>query len=224
MGYKAFILFYLILIETFVELMIKAMDMELLDWLLFNEWQISKVIALAAILLYQAFFRWVPFLAMRNFKKDSSKENFIGTMKASNIPWFFFANLGHAVLLMIFALVCYKLNKNAWPLYSILYIGAAEVLIYLLVGIFFKLFAIGMGSHSIILSRGYLTLIPFRDLKRIERKYVDELYFIMANGKVNSINYQTLNKKEMTEFLVKLKINADKHDVYLANDVVGGEK
>lgn len=219
MGYKAFILFYLVLTETFIELMIKAMDMEILDWHEITSWKAGKTALLCGILIYHAFYRWTPFVAVAKFKNTEDGENFRTTLKTSRIPWFFFANIFHCLLLLIFAFVILKLNHAAWPLYSVLFIGAAELILYLIIGKQLKLFSIVMGKNSLILSRGYLTIIPLKDLKSIEKKYGDEIYFTMKNGHVHTLNFGIFEEKKLTEFLIKLKNNAEVHDVYFGNDL-----
>jgi len=194
--------------------------MELLDWTVIDSWKAGKLMVMAGILLYQAFFRWTPFLAIRKF--DGSKaENFSASIRATHIPWFFFASLFHAVLLSVFAFVSYKLNPNAWLFYGLLFLGSVELILFLTVGVAGKLFAVRMGKNSIILSRGYLTMIPLNEVQRIEKKYSDEIYLVKKNGKVETINFRIFDKKDLTEFLIKLKNNAESHQIYFANDLAG---
>lgn len=220
MNFKLFILFYLLLIETFIELMIKAMDMEILDWMTIDSWKLTKVLIMAGILVYQAFFRWIPFIAIGKFKKDKVENHFSGNISVKNIPWFFFSSIFHVILMLLFGFISYQLNQNAYPLYLILFIGSFEIITYLIVGIKAKLFSLEMGNNSIILSRGFLTIIQISDIKRIEKKYGDEIYFVKSNGKVDTINSSILDKNQMHEFLGKLKTNCEKHNVYFANDLL----
>lgn len=222
MGYKGFIIFYALLLETFIELMIKAMDMEILDWTVMDSWKFGKLVVMAGILIYHSFFRWVPFIAVRKSEKKSP-DLFISTLKASHLPWFFFANVFHVILMTTFGLLCWKMNAASWPLYSLLFIGSIEIILYLLAGIFGKLFTLIMGKNSIIISSGYLTSIQLKEVKKIEKKYNDELYFTMSDGSVNTISYHLMDKKTMTEFLVKLKNNCDTHNIYFGNDVLDSE-
>lgn len=219
MGYKGFIIFYVLLIETFVELMIKAMDMEILDWTVIDGWKGGKLAIMAGILVYHAFFRWVPFIAVRKSEK-TAPELFISPLKASHFPWFFFANVFHAFLLGTFGFLCWKMNKASWPFYSVLLVGATELILYLIVGVSARLFTLIMGKNSIILSRGFLTSIQLKEVKKIEKKYNDELYFTMSDGTVNTISYHILDKKNLTEFLIKLRENAEAHNIYFGNDII----
>jgi hypothetical protein len=222
MGYKGFIIFYALLLETFIELMIKAMDMEIIDWTEIDSWKAGKLTIMAVILIYHSFFRWVPFIAVRKSERKSP-DLFISSLISSHIPWFLFANIFHAILMTTFGLLCWKMNVASWPLYSLLFVGAIEIVVYLMVGIFGKLFTIIMGKNSIIISSGYLTSIQLKEVKKIEKKYNDELYFTMSDGTVNTVSYHILNKKTMTEFLVKLKNNCDTHNIYFGNDVLDAE-
>jgi hypothetical protein len=199
--------------------MIKAMDMEILDWTQIDSWKGGKLAIMAGVLVYHSFFRWIPFFAV---KKSSNDQNglFISTLKASNMPWFFFANIFHSFLMLIFAFICWKLNKASWPLYFLLLIGAIEIVVYLVFGMTGKLFTLLMGKNSIILSNGFLTSIQLKEVKKIEKKYNDELYFTMSDGRVETINYRLLDKNDMTEFLIKLKNNAEIHNIYFGNDIM----
>jgi len=219
MGYKGFIIFYFLLIETFVELMIKAMDMEILDWTQIDSWKGGKLVVMAGVLLYQSFFRWVPFLAVRK-SENKSEDLYVANLISTKIPWFFFANLFHAILLLTFAFICWKLNKASWPLYYILFLGAIEIIFYMIIGVNRKLFTMIMGKNSIIISAGYLKSIQLKEVKKIERKYKDELYFTMKDGSVNTISFNLLNQKSSTEFLLKLRNNADEHNIYFGNDLL----
>lgn len=223
MGYKAFILFYAVLIETFIELMIKAMDMEIIDWTEIDSWKFGKLVVMAGVLLYHSFFRWVPFLAVRNMKTESS-QLFVSPLKISRIPWFLFSNVFHCMLLLIFAFLSWKLNKAAWPLYGLLLLGALEISFYVILGLRQKLFTVVMGKNNIILSTGYLTNILLKEVKMIEKKYGDEIYFTMKNGQVNSINTQIFETEKLNSFLEKLKENSDTHNIYFANDLLKNSK
>jgi hypothetical protein len=219
MGYKGFIIFYFLLLETFVELMIKAMDMEILDWTQIDSWKGGKLAVMAGVLIYHSFFRWIPFLAVRK-SENKTDELFVANLLANKIPWFFFANLFHAIILLVFAFVCWKLNKASWPLYYLLFFGAIEIIIYMMIGVYRKLFTMIMGKNSIIISAGYLKSFQLKEVKKIEKKYNDELYFTMNDGSVNTISYHLLDTKSIQEFLVKLKNNADTHNIYFGNDLI----
>lgn len=218
MGYFSFILFYALLIETSVELMIKSMDMELLDWTEITPWKGIKLILMAGILIYQMFIRWTPFIAVAGFKKH--EENiFVAPLQFKTFPWFFFSNIFHISLLLLFAFVIYKLNPNAWPLYLLTAIGATEITLYLGIGIWRKLFILIMGKNSIILSKGYLKILKLDDIKSVEKKYGDELYIQTKDGNVVTFNYTLLDKKSLSEFLIKLKNNCDERSIRFGNDV-----
>lgn len=192
--------------------------MELLDWTEITPWKGIKLILMAGILIYQLFMRWVPFMAVAKFKKHD--ENiFVAALQSKHIPWFLFSNIFHASLLLIFALVIYKLNINAWPLYAMLAIGAAEITLYLGIGISQKLFTIIMGKNSIIFSKGYLKILKLDEIQSVEKKYGDELYFQTKDGNVETFNYNLLDKKSLSEFLIKLKNNCDERSIRFGNDV-----
>lgn len=197
--------------------------MEILDWITIDSWKAGKLAIMVGILLYHSFFRWVPFLAVR--KTSTDKTNlFVAHLKLTKMPWSFFANIFHIALMLTFGLLSWKLNKASWPLYSLLFIGSIEIILYLIIGISSKLFSLVMGKNSIILSNGYLTSIQLKEVKKIEKKYTDELYFTMNNGEVTTINYNILSKDEMTEFLLKLKNNTEIHNIYFANDLLDTRK
>ncbi len=220
MNFKLFIFFYLILIETFVELMIKAMDMELLDWTEIDSWKAGKLAAMAFILLFMAFKRWMPFVVIGKFKKNKSENIYSTSIQLNKMPWFFFSNLFHVFLMSLFAFISLKLNPNAFYFYGLLFIGSIEIIFYLLFGNQLRFFGIEMGKNLIIISKGDLSIIHLKDTQRIERKYNDEIYIISKKGEVNTINSSILPPDKMTEFLKHLKENCENHNVYFANDLV----
>lgn len=220
MNFKLLLLFLIVMIETFVELMIKAMDMELLDWKEIDSWKATKLGIMAFILIYLAFKRWIPFVAIGKFKKGNSENHFSTTLQLNKMPWFFFSNLFQIFVMGLFSFISWKLNPNAYYFYGLLFLGSIEMIIYLFIGNQFKFFGIEMGKNLIIISRGELAIIHLKDTQRIERKYNDEIYIISKKGEVNTINSSILPPDKMNDFLNRLKENCENHNVYFANDLV----
>lgn len=220
MNFRLLILFNIILIETFVELMIKAMDMEVIDWMELTPWKSAKLGAMTFILIFLSFQRWTPFIVLKKYKKNQTENDFSASFKLKSLPWFFFSSLFQVGFYLLFGFLSWKLNPNSFFFYGLLFLGAAEILFYLLIGNQFKLFGIEMSKNTIVLSKGELNIIHLNETQKIERKYNDEIYITSKKGKVNTINTRLLSENKMTDFLNQLKANCDQHNVYFANDLV----